>query len=77
MFFLNEQQKKINDLYTQLQNQKEAKRILEGAMHSSFYDRENYHKLYVKLKKLREQIKATKEELDKERKSYEKSRKSV
>lgn len=74
MNFLNEQQEKISNLYSKLENQKEAKKILERAMHSSFYDKELYHKLFVKLLKLNNEIKETKAELLKERKNNEKSR---
>lgn len=74
MIFLNEHKTKINQLYDELENLKEGKKILERAMHNNFYNRTNYDRLFQKLNKLNEKIKLTKEELAKEKREYEKSR---
>ena len=68
MILLSEKQKKINELYKQLEDLKEGKKILERAMHYNFYNREIYDKLFLKLNKLNDKIRATKEELAKEKK---------
>ena len=73
MIFLDEHKIKINELYNQLEDLKEGKKVLERAMHHSFYNREIYDRLFLKLDKLNEKIRVTKEELAKE-KEYEKSR---
>ena len=74
MIFLDEHKKKINQLYKELGDLKEGKRVLERAMHHSFYNRTNYDRLFLKLNKLNEKIKATKEAITKEKENYEKSR---
>ena len=75
--FLNEQERKIKDLYTKLSNLKEGKRILENAMHRAFYNKPVYQKLFDKLNKINSQIKQTKKELEEEKKAYAESRKNI
>ena len=74
MIFEDEKQRKINDLYTRLQDLKEGKKILESAMHKNFYNRPIYDQLFHKLDKIIVQINQTKKELAKEKDEYEKSR---
>ena len=77
MIFLTKENEKINQLYSELQDLQQGKRILENAMHRSFYNRELYDKLFRKLNKQLEKIREKKEELRKEKEAYEKSRESV
>ena len=63
MIFVSEEQKKINDLYSRLQDLKEGKKILERAMHNNFYNRTIYDQLFHKLDKVNAQIKVIKIEL--------------
>ena len=77
MMFLNEEERKIKELYTKLSDLKEGKRILENAMHRAFYNKPVYQKLFDKLNKINQQIKITKKELQKEKDAYEKSRKDI
>ena len=77
MVFLTKENAKINQLYSELQDLYKGKKILENAMHKSFYNREIYNQLFLKLNKLNAKIKEKKIELKKEKETYEKSRKSV
>lgn len=77
MIFLNEHQKKLNELYDQLSDLKEGKKIIENTMHSNFYNRGAYQHLFDKLLVINEKIKQTKIEIQKERKLDEKSRKNI
>ena len=67
MIFVSEKQKKIDSLYTKLQDLKEGKRIVERAMHYSYYNRETYSNLFNKLNKILAQIEETKKEINKEK----------
>lgn len=69
MIFMSEKQKKINDLYTQLRDLKEGKKVLENAMHNNYYNKDVYSGLYEKLKKLMMKINYVKAEIELERKN--------
>lgn len=77
MMFLNEQEKKIKELYRKLSDLREGKRVLENAMHRAFYNKPVHQRLFEKLNKLNEIIRQTKEELKREKDAYEKSRKDI
>lgn len=74
MIYLNEHQKKLDELYTRLTDLKQAKRLIENCMHQKFYERDEYARLFKKLDKVNYQIKEVKKELEQEKKLYEKSR---
>lgn len=74
MIFLNEHKKKINELYNQLQDLKEGRKVLERAMHHNFYNKTIYNKLFEKLTLQNEKIKQIQKEITKEKEDYEKSR---
>ena len=76
MVFMSEKDKKLNELYSKLNDLKEGKRILENAMHHNFYNKEIYNSLFLKLNKINQKIKEVKAELVKE-KNCEKSRKNI
>lgn len=77
MVFLNKENEKINTLYSELQDLYKGKKVLEGAMTRSFYNKDSYTQLFIKLKKQCEKIKEKKRELAKEKLKYEKSRKNI
>lgn len=69
MFGMNEHDKKLNEIYTRLNDLKEGKRLIENLMHKNFYNRVEYARLFEKVKKINAKIKETKEELEKEKKN--------
>lgn len=71
MIFISEKQKKINDMYSRLQNLKECKKIIERAMHNNYYNRPVYDRLFIKLKKVIAQINELKQEIIKEKEDEE------
>lgn len=77
MIVTNEKRKKIDELYAQLQDLKEGKKVLENAMHRCFYNKDQYHNLFAKLEKQIQKINVVKKELAKEKLNYEKSRKNI
>lgn len=77
MIYLNEEQKKLENLYSKLQNLKEGKKLIERAMHYNYYNREMYSSLFIKLNKVTTQIAQIKKEINEEKKKYEKSGKNI
>lgn len=68
MFFI-EHNKKLNDLYTQLEDLKEARRVIQNAIHNNFYNRTVADGLYNKLQIVNERIKKLRLEIKEEKKN--------
>ena len=74
MIFSDERQKRINELYEQLFDLYEGKRVLGNAIHNNFYNRTNRDRLYIKMDRLNFKIKMLKKQIAKEKREYEKSK---
>lgn len=77
MTFISEEQKRLNALYDKLKDLNEGKKILERAMHHSYFNKSIYNNLFDKLNKINVQIKSVKREIAKEKLKNEKSRKNI
>lgn len=77
MMFVTEEQKKLNELYSKLQNLLEGKKFLEKAMHNNYYNKTIYSNLYEKFHQINTKIKIIKREIAREKLKYEKSRKNI